>query len=519
MQSDEVLDTPVARRSDSTTFMVAHDSDRIPPQPNFTGTSPASHGRASDAEASIRSQMATVSPLALLGGPNTTLTDPAIEVALELLVQFLTTAQDEQLAPDECIAFVPASRYAALLAAAKTTLASIQRHAAPPIPSPARSPAPQGPSHPKNPLSKDWAFDGTHCAALGHDAVPIQYWLARLLAELEGQGFTCDAHGVTQGFFMRQLLRSPLSEQLWPKIELLPQVRAAVASGTATLREHYALALVTCCGPEEALKVYSAATNPLRQPREPLNLATFRVEHQWHAAAALHCEPNPAGRFWALFSVLTPAERQLFTNMTGIQARLVASLGESLEAATARHSALLDDLLVFARNQRTTSPAGGGAPRSGVGGGSGGSGSGGGGGSSSSGGGGGGSGGGGGGGGGRGRGGARSGRGGAWGSRPSTPRPASAASAALSDAASSDSDDPDGPPASAAPAAGASDSAWNYTGNRANDTIETARRRTGHLCLRCLPGGPINRLPCSLHPPGPPREHRSSAPRCFPYMD
>jgi hypothetical protein len=71
----------------------------------------------------------------------------------------------------------------------------------------------------------------------------------------------------------------------------------------------------------------------------------------------------------------------------------------------------------------------------------------------------------------------------------------------------------------AAPAAGASDSAWNYTGNRANDTIETARRRTGHLCLRCLPGGPINRLPCSLHPPGPPREHRSSAPRCFPYMD
>ena len=120
MQSDEVLDTPVARRSDSTTFMVAQDSDRIPPQPNFTGTSPASHGRAFDAEASILSQVATVSTLALLqqcicavGGPNTTLTDPAIEVALELLVQFLTTAQDEQLAPDECIAFVPASRYAA----------------------------------------------------------------------------------------------------------------------------------------------------------------------------------------------------------------------------------------------------------------------------------------------------------------------------------------------------------------------------------------------------------------------
>ena len=100
-------------------------------------------------------------------------------------------------------------------------------------------------------------------------------------------------------------------------------MRPAVASGTATLREHYALALVNRCGPEDVLKVYHAATNPLRQPQEPLNLATVRVEHQWRTAAALHCEPNPAGRFWALFSVLTPAERQLFTNLTGVQARLV----------------------------------------------------------------------------------------------------------------------------------------------------------------------------------------------------
>ena len=161
---------------------------------------------------------------------------------------------------------------------------------------------------------------------------------------------------------MRQLLRSPLSEQLWPKIEQLPEVCAAVALGNATLLDHYMLALVNCCGPEDALKVYHAATNPLRQPPELLNLAKVCVEHQLRTAAALHCEPNPAGRFWALFSVLAPAERQLFTNPTGVQARLVVSLGESPEAATARHTALRADLLAFARNQRTLPPAGG-APR------------------------------------------------------------------------------------------------------------------------------------------------------------
>ena len=67
---------------------------------------------------------------------------------------------------------------------------------------------------------------------------------------------------------MRQLLRSPLSEQLGPKIALLPEVQAAVTSGTATLHEHYALALVNCCSPEDVLKIYQAATTPLRHPQE-----------------------------------------------------------------------------------------------------------------------------------------------------------------------------------------------------------------------------------------------------------
>jgi len=244
MQSEhEVFETPVARRPDSTTSMVAQDPDPVPPQPRFTGTFSASNLQPFDAEASLRSQMATVPTLGLLqqcivnvGGPHTAIADPATEVALELLVAFLAQAQDAPLPPDESIACVPASRYTALRLAAQCTLDRIRLTFAPPPEPPARSTASPGPSHPKNPLSKDWAFNGTHCAALGRDAVPVQFWLARLINELEGQGFTCDAHGVTQGFFMRQLLRSPLSEQLCPKIELLPEVRAEVASGTAPLR-------------------------------------------------------------------------------------------------------------------------------------------------------------------------------------------------------------------------------------------------------------------------------------------
>ena len=182
MQSEAVAYETPERRSDSTTSMVAQDSDPLPTQPSFTGNSPASNGRPFDVEASIRSQMVTVPILTLLqqcicalGGPNTMLADPATEVALELLVAFLTTAQQEQLAPDESIAFVPASRYGALLTAAQRTLASIQRHSAPPHPPPARSPASPGPCYPKNPLPNEWAFNCTHCAALGRDTV-TSHW-------------------------------------------------------------------------------------------------------------------------------------------------------------------------------------------------------------------------------------------------------------------------------------------------------------------------------------------------------
>ena len=53
-----------------------------------------------------------------------------------------------------------------------------------------------------------------------------------------------------------------------------------------------------------------------------------------------------------------------------------------------------------------------------------------------------------------------------------------------------------------------------YTGDRARDAVETERRRAQGLCLKCLPGGPINAFPCPLHPAN---ARNSAAPRCLPY--
>ena len=74
---------------------------------------------------------------------------------------------------------------------------------------------------PKDPLPTYWAFNGHgYRVALGYDPVPVHYWLERLVKpELEGKGFTCTDHGVTQGFFMRQLLKSPLSETVTGFVE------------------------------------------------------------------------------------------------------------------------------------------------------------------------------------------------------------------------------------------------------------------------------------------------------------
>ena len=80
------------------------------------------------------------------------------------------------------------------------------------------------------------------------------------------------------------------------------------------------------------------------------------------------------------------------------------------------------------------------------------------------------------------------------------------------------------PPATAAPAAAqasprsprASAAVFHYTGDRASDAVETARRRASGECLKSLPGTRIHTCPCPLHPFN---HQESSTPRCFPYRN
>ena len=110
------------------------------------------------------------------------------------------------------------------------------------------------------------------------------------------------------------------------------------------------------------------------------------------------------------------------------------------------------------------------------------------------------------------------------GSRPPTPRPAQAASASLED---SDSDDSEPPTAAANAAATAAPppvraprSPFCYTGDRAQDEAETARRVRLGLCLKCLPkgtgasGDPHPWGACPLHSKG-----NMNVPRASMYRD
>ena len=82
-----------------------------------------------------------------------------------------------------------------------------------------------------------------------------------------------------------------------------------------------------------------------RKSGEQLKAATVRAEQSWQTAAPLLCASSPAGRFYALFGVLTTVERRLCTSQAGIHARLVVALGESPAAADDPHAALLYELL------------------------------------------------------------------------------------------------------------------------------------------------------------------------------
>ena len=228
---------------------------------------------------------------------------------------------------------------------------------------------------------------------------------------------------------------------------------------------------------------------PKRNPGEKLSDAVARADLAFRAAAAHSCQPGAAGCFWAVYGLLTLSERSTYTGRPGVRVRLQRPLRESEDAADGRYSALLSDLLSWAKAQSTTStprlhPAKASGPSAA-----------------------------------------------APAGRPSTPRRHRRGSTATAAAAVSEEVGSSIPPSSsedeltapaipvAAAAAAVSPRAprqhpvFHYTGDRERDAVETERRRAAGLCLKCLPRSRIHSCPCPLHPSNP---RDSSAPRCFP---
>jgi hypothetical protein len=300
---------------------------------------------------------------------------------------------------------------------------------------------------------------------------------------------------------MRQLIVGPLHSRLLQQMQELPDICAAVNAGSATF-EHYAAAIIATTDPSAILQSHHEASRPKRRSGERLVDAVLRAELAFRTAAAHGCQPAAAGRFWAVFGLLTPAEQSSYTGRPGVLTRLRRPLHESEEAATTRFGDLVADLVTWAKAQYTTAPAGqqqrtprqeaaalppqanGSATHHG---------------------------------------------------RSATPRgrrPAAAHAAAAVPAvapvagpadsltAGSSSDEEDNAFAAHAAAAGAAPSpstpsrAYWYTGLKEDDTAETARRLANGLCLQCLPSGPINAWPCPVHAN---RGQRTHAPRGIPY--
>ena len=115
-----------------------------------------------------------------------------------------------------------------------------------------------------------------------------------------------------QGLFLRQLVEGPVLNQLTCKIEELPDLCRAAEQGEATF-DDYAAALIACSDPDDALACHYAATHPRRQPSEKLSDAVACADLAFRAASAHHCEPAAAGRFWAVYGLLTPPERSTVT--------------------------------------------------------------------------------------------------------------------------------------------------------------------------------------------------------------
>ena len=377
---------------------------------------------------------------------------------------------------------VPEARYEELFCAATEQLKLYERPltaGAPPSPGGASLWASDIAGAPR--VDQKWAYNGTTCARLGSGKISVLFWLDQLLSALRGEYNIKD--GKQQGLFLRQLVEGPVLNQLTRKIEELPDLRRAADQGEATF-DDYAAALIACSDPDDALACHYAATHPRRQPNEKLSDAVDRADLAFRAAAAHHCEPAAAGRFWAVYGLLTPPERSTYTGRPWVRIQLQRPLRETAEVAATRYQSLLADLLSWAKVQSTTAaappPRAADAPAAPT----------------------------------------------EW--RAVTPRRRRRAGAATAAAARAASEGPsssdDEASAVATPAAAAAAAAsprgqrpspvYYYTGDRARDAAETERRRGLGLCLKCLPGGTINACPCTLHPAN---VRESAAPRCFPY--
>ena len=129
--------------------------------------------------------------------------------------------------------------------------------------------------------------------------------------------------------------------------------RTGLGAARGHLLDDYGTALVACSDPDDALACHYAATHPKRHAGEELSDAVDRADLAFRAAAA-HCQPAAAGRFWAIYGLLTPSKRSTYTGRPGICGQLQRSLRETTEAAAARYQALLADLLSWAKVQSTT---------------------------------------------------------------------------------------------------------------------------------------------------------------------
>jgi hypothetical protein len=198
-----------------------------------------------------------------------------------------------------------------------------------------------------------WAFDGTTCIMLsgsGDGPISVQLWLESLKAELEGLFID---KGPDQGRILRQLVEGPLRAKLASKIAETPELQQAVQQREATF-DHYAGALISCADPDDALASHYAASHPKRRAGEKPSEAVARLERAFRSAAAYGCQQAEAGRFWALYGLLTQQERSTYTGRPGVLIQLQHPFCETEGATSSRLGALLNDLLSWAKAQSTT---------------------------------------------------------------------------------------------------------------------------------------------------------------------